>query len=130
MRQFLQGRKSDHYITPKRVFKAVRKDLNLDLKKMFDPCPYHSKFDNLKLHWMKHNFINPPYSKITEFVTKAFEEWLELKECYLLLPCKTDQRFFHFILEKKFEIYYFNFRIVFENQPKPAPNTHCLVQMN
>ena len=127
---FLRPRKSDHFITPERVFDYAKKEWNLNLKKMFDPCPYHAKFNGLEIQWKKRNFINPPYSKLIEFVMKAhFQNRILGKTSYLLLPCKTDQRFFHFILRNDHLIKYFPFRIVFAGQKKPSPNTHCLVIM-
>ena len=127
--KFQKPTKSDHHITPQRAFDYAKNNWFLDLQNMNDPCPYHSKINGLEIAWNKINFINPPYSLMNLFIAKAFAEWLKGKECYLLLPCKTDQKFFQKILEYEFEIKFFPFRLRFDGHEKPATTPHCLVIM-
>jgi len=123
-------RKTDHYKTPSRVFDYIKLSRGIDLRKMFDPCPYHSKFDGLQIKFKKKNYINPPYDLLKQFTKKAFFQWLNFGfESYILLPLKTDQTWFHnYILDFEFEIVYFPFRIQF-NGTAPALQNHCLVIM-
>ncbi len=127
--KFQKPAKSDHHITPQRAFDYAKKEWNIDLKKMYDPCPLHCKFNAFDYCWDKKNFINPPYSKLMQFLSKALSEFKNGNECYLLLPCKTDQRFFQLLLKNKFEIKFFPFRLRFEGHEKPATTPHCLVIM-
>lgn len=127
--QMSNKKTSDHHPTPLRVFDHALKHWNIDLKKMFDPCPLLSKFDGLKIKWRKNNYINPPYSLIEEFTAKCADEWFEGKNCYILFPLsKTDKDYFHKYLID-FSIKYFPFRIKFEGSKNPSPQTHCLVIM-
>lgn len=63
-----------------------------------DPCPYKSEIDNLnRVYTRQELYINPPYSKIdkwTEFIyTNAW-----LNKIYLLIPARTDTKYFHKLL--------------------------------
>ncbi len=123
--------KTEHWATPYAVIKTILDELNLDITKFFDPCPLHSKKNGLYLKWKKNNYINPPYGDglLEQFIFKAYIEFLNKKNCYLLLPVKSDQAWFKFLLRKKFYIYFFDYRIVFAGAKKPATTPHCLVCM-
>jgi len=126
--QMSNKKTSDHHATPQRVFDHALKHWKIDLKKMFDPCPLHAKFNGLKIKFKKQNYINPPYSKLEEFVRKCYNEWFEGKDCYLLYPLsKTDKPYF--VLLEDFRIKFFPFRIKFVGAKNPSPQTHCLVIM-
>jgi len=59
----------DDWATPKEFYDKLNKEFSFD----FDPCPLFSEFDGLSIDWGKSNFVNPPYSKLREFVYKAIE---------------------------------------------------------
>jgi len=83
----------DNWATPKDEYNKLNKEFNFD----FDPCPLKSKFDGLKTDWKKRNFINPPYSNVTEFLIKGHEELNNGNAELLvyLIPVRTDTKWFH-----------------------------------
>ena len=123
--------KTDHWVTPEKVKLTIKEDLGLNISKMFDPCPLHSRKNGLLIKWKKNNYINPPYArgKLEQFIFKAYIEFLDGKNCYSLLPVKSDQAWFKFLLRKKFFIYFFDYRIRFSGAKLPATTPHCLVCM-
>ena len=62
----------DDWKTPDAFYNKLNEEFKFD----FDPCPYQSDFDGLKIEWGQSNFINPPYSRMLKeaFVKKALEE--------------------------------------------------------
>lgn len=65
MNKILFSKNSDDWATPKSLYSYL-----IDKLKWFDPCPLNSKFDGLKIEWQQKNFVNPPFSKIKEFIKK------------------------------------------------------------
>ena len=61
---YIDKSKTDDWRTPSKIYK---KFMNLGY---FDPCPYQANFDGLKIEWKERNFVNPPYSKLREWVKK------------------------------------------------------------
>ena len=49
----------DDWKTPDSFYNKLNEIYHFD----FDPCPYQSDFDGLKIEWGKANFVNPPYSR-------------------------------------------------------------------
>jgi len=123
---YMPPSKSQVHITPQRVYDLIRDKWGWT--KMFDPCPVNPKWDALLIDWKKQNYVNPPYAKdeLTAFVEKAVWE-LENNEheSIMLLPCKTDQDWFHdIILKNDYEIFWIRKRLHFTNNrwASPAPN--------
>lgn len=83
---------SDHWSTPSDIYNHY-----IDLG-YFDPCPLFSDFDGLSLSWRDKNFVNPPYSDIRSWVEKSLFEVSQGKEVVLLVPSRTDVRWFHSIM--------------------------------
>ena len=62
----------------------------------FDPCPFPKPaWDGLKIEWKNKNFVNPPYNEIVKWAQKCCEEFKKGRECVLLIPSRTDTRYFH-----------------------------------
>lgn len=86
---------SDHddWETPEDEYNKLDKEFKFD----YDPCPLKSTFDGLKTKWKKHNFINPPYSNVAEFLKKGHDELNNGNAEILvyLIPVRTDTKWFH-----------------------------------
>ncbi len=111
--QLFQSKKTDDWQTPKELFNLLNKEFNFD----FDPCPFQSTFDGLKCNWGRRNFVNPPYSKVKEFLQKAD---LELKNgnaelCVFLVFSNTDTKWFHDYCYNKAELRFLKGRLKFLN---------------
>lgn len=92
MDKVLFSRKSDHWKTPKKLY-----DRFMDIG-CFDPCPYESDFDGLSIEWKEKNFVNPPYSQISKWVDKSIEQNKKGKGVILLIPARTDTKYFKNLL--------------------------------
>lgn len=77
MNKILFSRKSDNWATPKIIYKKYM------MENYYDPCPLNSEFDGLICEWKEKNFVNPPYSRIKEFVHKSIIEHKKRKEVIL-----------------------------------------------
>lgn len=78
----------DNWSTPKDVYASLNLEFNFD----FDPCPLHGK-GGLEVTWGGANFVNPPYSQIKEWAKKAYEEYQKGKIVVMLIPSRTDTKY-------------------------------------
>ena len=119
----LYSNNSDHWETPQYIY-----DLFVDFN-FIDPCPLHSSVDNLDTDYINDFlFINPPYSDIKSWVN-SIANWYN-KGCFiaLLIPSRTDIKYFHFLLDHvKLDLYFFKGRLHFNNSVKCAPFPSMLV---
>lgn len=109
--KLFQSKKKDNWQTPKQLYDKLDKEFNFN----FDPCPLNPTFDGLKIDWKKRCFVNPPYSKIKEFLIKAWKE-IEKGNCEVavfLTFANTDTKWFHDHIYKKTEIRFLKGRIKF-----------------
>ena len=103
--------KNNAWCTPKDFFAK----LNEEFKFTLDPCCtkksalckkfFTPKEDGLKQEWGGQRvFVNPPYGReIGKWVKKSFEEFVKNKKTtiVMLIPSRTDTRWFHdYILDK------------------------------
>lgn len=93
----------------------------------FDPCPVNPQWNGLEINWKKINFVNPPYTLLQEFVAKAISESFEDKITVMLLPAKTDQSWFHTLIQNKYDIRWIEKRLKFKNNKWSDTQPHLLV---
>lgn len=117
------SKKSDNWKTPTLLYNSYMKS------GYFDPCPYNSEFDGLQIDWQQKNFVNPPYSKIKEFVNKAIEEHKKGKHVVLLIPARTDTKYFIKLVNYGSYIRFITGRLHF-NESGSAPFPSCLIELN
>ncbi len=65
-----QSKQSDNWSTPKWLYDQLNEEFHFDM----DPCPLGSETDGLAIDWNGSIFVNPPYSKVEQFLIKAHEE--------------------------------------------------------
>jgi len=90
------------------------------------------KEDSLLFEWKETFFMNPPYSKISEFMKKAYYQHIKHGvEGMILIFAKTDTKFWHSFIEGKAEVHFIKGRIKFlKNGIKTknsAPYPSCIV---
>lgn len=144
----LFSRGNNNYQTPKELYDLLDKVFKFEL----DPCAsetiegqarintqfkYTLEQDGLKQDWQNlSTYINPPYSKIKQWVRKAIDEYdkrLEVpkekpKPIVLLIPARTDTMAFHEIVTHPYaRIIFIKGRLRFHNTKTNAPFPSCLV---
>ena len=109
--------KSDNHATPKEVYA----DLDAEFHFNDDPCPLNG-IGGLDREWGTSVFMNPPYSKPTPWVRKAYEESQKGKIVVGLLRGDTSTRWFHDWVLGKAALRFYKGRIKFNGSPAPFPS--------
>ena len=113
----------DEWRTPKSVYES----LDAEFKFNDDPCPLGGLEDGLARPWGTSTFVNPPYSKISAWVEKAWKEHLGGASVVMLIPSRTDTRWWHDYVMKANEIRFIKGRLKFGNAVNNAPFPSCVV---
>jgi site-specific DNA-methyltransferase (adenine-specific) len=110
--------RSDDWATPKDVYDALDQEFHFN----DDPCPLLgvSEGTGLLREWGTSVFMNPPYSKPTPWVQKAYLESQRGKTVVGLLRGETSTRWFHDWVYGKAELRFIKGRLRF-NDSGPAP---------
>lgn len=121
---------TDNWSTPQYFFDLLDGEFGFSL----DPCCSHENAkckkhytkedDGLKHSWAGEVvFCNPPYGRdIGKWVRKGYEESLNGALVVMLLPARTDTRWFHeYIYHKAKEIRFIKGRLKFGNSANSAP---------
>lgn len=125
---------SDEWYTPQELFDSLNKEFNFDMDAATSDdhhlCPiyYTKETDGLKQEWGGHCvFCNPPYSNISAWVEKAFRETRkDHTVVVMLIPSRTDTRYFHDYIYKRSEIRFVKGRLNFSGKDR-APFPSMLV---
>jgi len=130
--------KSDNWETPQTFYNKLNSQFNFTL----DPCAtahntkcdkfYTPEEDGLSKSWANERvFVNPPYGNISEWVEKAYAESQKGALVVLLIPSRTDTKYWHdFIMPAASKIYFVKGRLKFENgedKPNSAPFPSAVV---
>ena len=119
------SRKTDHWATPKVLYDAYQK------AGFVDPCPLFSKKDNLNRDYGAVDlFINPPYSDIKNWTTFAIQHHQKYQRCIVLLvPARTDTKWFHELLDYGIYIRFIKGRLKFNDGKNSAPFPSLLITL-
>lgn len=115
---------SDHWSTPKEIYNKYVNELGY-----YDPCPlYANNFD--WEHINKPIFLNPPYSNISEWVEWAIiNNVISGKHVVILIPARTDTKYFHALLEYGCDLEFIKGRLKFGDSKTGAPFPSVLVHL-
>ena len=131
----LYSNNSDEWSTPQHIFDALNAEFGFDL----DPCAtdknhkcaeyYTIEQDGLQKMWGgRRVFCNPPYSNISDWVEKAFRETRNDNTLVvLLIPARTDTRYFHDYINNRAEIRFIKGRLKFGDSKNSAPFPSMIV---
>ena len=119
---------TDEWSTPAALFSALDKEFSFTL----DPCAapenakteryYTAQQNGLSMAWENERvFCNPPYSKIKEWVKKCADEATRADLVVMLIPARTDTRWFHEFIYHKAEIRFIKGRVQFNDCGVNAP---------
>ena len=114
---------SDEWSTPTETFSA----LDAEFKFNDDPCPLGGNENGLLREWLSPCFVNPPYSEIAPWMEKAKLESDAGKTVVLLVPSRTDTRWWHEYAMKAAEIRFIRGRLKFGDAKTGAPFPSCVV---
>lgn len=116
------------WATPQKFFN----DLNAEFSFTLDPCSTHENAkcekhftkedDGLSRSWGGYRvFCNPPYGReLPKWVKKCYEESRHA-DVVMLIPARTDTRWFHDYIYGKAEIRFIKGRLKFGNAKQSAP---------
>jgi len=135
----LMSSNTDEWATPKLFFEELNKKYNFTL----DPCAtnenhkcnyyFTKEQDGLKQSWSDQRvFCNPPYGReINKWVEKAYNENKNNNVfVVMLVPARTDTRWFHDYIYNKHEIKFIKGRLKFNDGKQSAPFPSMLVIMH
>jgi site-specific DNA-methyltransferase (adenine-specific) len=120
---------SDEWETPRGIFEELNAEFYFNL----DPCAtdqnhkckkyFTAEQNGLEQMWGGYRvFCNPPYSKIALWVEKAFRETrTDNTLVVLLIPARTDTRYFHDFILNRSEIRFLKGRLKFNESKNSAP---------
>lgn len=110
--------------TPKTVYQILDAEFSFD----YDPCPPKYKVDGLTTEWGKNNYVNPPYGReLPKWIAKSYEQWKKNKTVVMLIPSRTDTKWWHDYCMKATEIRYIKGRLKFDDQENSAPFPSAIV---
>lgn len=129
--------KSDEWSTPQWLFDELNEEFHFTL----DVCAsaenhkcekyFMDWVDGLRCGWGGHScFMNPPYSKVKDWIKKAYEESQKENTIVVaLVPSRTDTQWFHdYCYNKKgVEIRFLRGRLKFSNSKNSAPFPSCII---
>ena len=126
---------SDEWATPQELFDVLDAEFDFDL----DPCStdenckcknhYTISEDGLHKTWGGCRvFCNPPYSKIAKWVEKCYREGTKDNTIVvLLIPARTDTKYFHDFIYCRAEIRFIKGRLKFGKATNSAPFPSMIV---
>lgn len=131
----LFSHKSDEWTTPQDFYEELDKEFHFDLDVAADEnnhkCDkyFTAKEDGLSQNWGGCRvFCNPPYSEISKWVAKAFYETKKDNTLVvMLIPSRTDTKYFHNYIYGRTEIRFVKGRLKFGNGKNSAPFPSMLV---
>ena len=123
-KQVLFSSLKDEWNTPQSLYNKLDEEFNFN----FDPCPENYKVDGLTIEWKERNFINPPYSKVKDWIRKGYEESIKGRLCVFLVASRTDTKWFHeYVLPYAKDVRFIKGRLKFSEYKTNAPFPSCII---
>lgn len=134
MNDVLFSSKSVVWETPQDLFDKLNAEFHFDLDVCALPenakCEkyYTPEDDGLSQPWNGVCWCNPPYGKaIGKWIQKAYETFAGGGTVVMLLPARTDTKWFHEYIYNKAEIRFIKGRLKFGNSKNAAPFPSMIV---
>ena len=116
------SKKSDDWRTPSDIYLAYME------KGFLDPCPYQSKVNGLLYDFCDSKlFINPPFSQMKVWIDWAIKQYKNGNIIHLLIPARTDTKYFHELLKYFPIIIFIKGRLHYNDSEKNAPFPSMIV---
>ena len=121
-RHLMNIKVNDEYGTPPLLFFEASKKFKIspkvdyaasDVNHLCDK--YYTMKDNSLLQtWNESGYLNPPYSKVEQFMRKAYHSWKQNNiDLLILVYAKTDTKWWHNYVEGKAEYHFIKGRVKF-----------------
>lgn len=134
MNNVLWSHKSCEWSTPQELFDQLDAEFHFDV----DVCEtdenakckkyYTTQDDGLSKSWVGTVWCNPPYGRaIGQWIRKAFVEAANGSTVVMLLPVRTDTKWFHEYIYGRAEIRFIRGRIKFGGSKNAAPFPSMIV---
>lgn len=124
----MMSSKRQDWKTPHSLYVELDKEFNFDLDPCTSPSGTLHEVDNLGSDWKgKSIYVNPPYSKLAQWIKKCYKEHKKGKTIVMLIPARTDTKAFHEYIYQKAEIRFIKGRLCFDDSGKPAPFPSMIV---
>lgn len=109
------SKKTDDWKTPSDI-------MNIFMQSDWIDCfKYQSQYDQFEIdYYHKNLYINPPYSKMNDVAKWIINQYKNDNEIILLIPARTDTKYFHKLLELKPIVYFIKGRLHY-NECAGAP---------
>lgn len=114
---------TDNWATPSKLYEKFIKF------GFYDPCPINPTIDGLTSEWKEKNFVNPPYSKLKEWIKKSIVENKKGKIVIMLIPARTDTQAFKLLYDYGSHFRFITGRLKF-NDKGSAPFPSVIVMLN
>ena len=120
--------KTDNWETPKDLFDELDREFHFTLDACATECNakvarfFSPEDDGLKQAWSGTVWCNPPYGReVGKWVRKALFAHLGGATIVMLLPARTDTKWFHDYIYNRAEIRFVKGRLKFGNSKNSAP---------
>src|SRR5690606_27127678 len=115
---------SNHWATPKEIY-----DKYVNEQCYYDPCPLND--DTFTFQDIDRKiFLNPPYSEISNWINWAINEYKKFgNHIVILIPYRTDTKYFHQLLECGCDLEFIKGRLRFGDLKGTAPFPSVLVHL-
>lgn len=135
MKNLMFSNKSNEWTTPQDLFDKLNEEFNFTL----DPCATHENAKCKKYYTIEENgleqdwqgeivFCNPPYGrKISKWVEKSYKESVKGVLVVMLIPSRTDTKYWHEWIFGKAEIRFIKGRLKFSGSKNSAPFPSAIV---
>ena len=122
----------DNWMTPQHLIDDLRDEFG----ELYDPCPRNPTIDGLSIDWPTDRpcFVNPPYSEMAAWTAKCREQWERGCLVILLIPPRTDTRYFHANVAGRATVRFIKGRLKFvhpekgEGKTAPFPSILCIYE--
>lgn len=116
---------TDNWKTPKKMYNYYMK------QKYIDCFKYNSTENEYENNYYKKKlFVNPPYSQMDKVTDWLIDQYKNECEIVLLVPARTDTKWFHRLLKLQPLIYFIKGRLKFNESKNGAPFPSLLIKIN
>ena len=120
----MYSKKTDDWKTPSELMQILLNNGWIDCFK------YQAQYNELeRIYYNNFLYINPPYSKMKEVTKWIIEQYKNNNEIILLIPARTDTKYFHELLHLKPVIYFIKGRLHY-NESNAAPFPSIMMHFN